>query len=63
MAARKGHFMKSNMVESQFNTLERPDNEAQVAVVDINTDIDDVVSNSIIALHALATGSHTKVTA
>ncbi|MGR6861449.1 gluconokinase [Aliivibrio salmonicida] len=63
MAARKGHFMKSNMVESQFNTLERPDNEAQVAVVDINTDIDDVVSNSIIALHTLATGSHTKVTA
>ena len=61
MAARKGHFMKSNMVESQFNTLERPDNEAQVAVVDINTDIDDVVSNSIIALHALATDSHTKV--
>lgn len=63
MAARKGHFMKSNMVESQFNTLERPDNEAQVAVVDINTDIDDVVSNSIIALHDLTTGSYIKVTA
>lgn len=63
MVARKGHFMKSNMVESQFNTLERPDNEDQVAVVDIDTDIDDVVSNSIVALHALTTRSHTKVTA
>ena len=63
MAARKGHFMKSNMVESQFNTLERPDNEAQVAVVDIDTDIDDVVSNSITALHALTTRSNIKVTA
>lgn len=63
MAARKGHFMKSNMVESQFNTLERPDNEEQVAVVDIDTDIDAVVSNSITALHALTTRSHTKVTA
>ena len=63
MAARKGHFMKSNMVESQFNTLERPDNENQVAVVDIDADIDDVVSNSIIALHDLATRNHIKVTA
>lgn len=63
MTARKGHFMKSNMVESQFNTLERPDNENQVAIVDIDADIDDVVSNSIIALHDLATHNRTKVTA
>lgn len=53
MTARKGHFMKSNMVESQFNTLERPDNEDQVAVVDIDTDIDTIVKHSILALNYL----------
>ncbi|MBB1315451.1 gluconokinase [Aliivibrio sp. SR45-2] len=53
MTARKGHFMKSNMVESQFNTLERPDNEDQVAVVDIDTDIDIIVKHSIVALNDL----------
>ncbi len=53
MTARKGHFMKSNMVESQFNTLERPDNEDQVAVVDIDTDIDTIVKHSIVALNDL----------
>ncbi len=63
MIARKGHFMKPNMVESQFDTLERPDNEDQVAVVDIDTDIDDVVNNSIAALHVLTTRNNIKVTA
>lgn len=53
MAARKDHFMKANMVESQFNALERPDNEDQVAVVDIDTCIDTIVQHSIAALNAL----------
>ncbi|KEY60826.1 gluconokinase [Serratia sp. DD3] len=57
MMARKGHFMKQNMVESQFNTLERPDNELQVAVVDIDTDIDNVVERALIALNQLDTAN------
>ncbi|AEH32788.1 gluconokinase [Vibrio anguillarum] len=53
MQARKGHFMKANMVESQFNTLERPDNEVKVAIVDIDTDIDEVVERALVALREL----------
>lgn len=57
MMARKGHFMKQNMVESQFNTLERPDNELKVAVVDIDTDIDNVVERALVALSQLDTAN------
>jgi gluconokinase len=40
-------------VESQFNTLERPDNEVKVAIVDIDTDIDEVVERALVALREL----------
>lgn len=53
MQDRKGHFMKANMVESQFNTLERPVNEPKVAIVDIDADIDEVVERAIAALYLL----------
>ncbi len=53
MQDRKGHFMKANMVESQFNTLERPVNEPKVAIVDIDADIDDVVERAVAALYLL----------
>ncbi|OEE69807.1 gluconate kinase [Enterovibrio norvegicus FF-33] len=46
MRTRKGHFMKENMVKSQFETLDRPDNEPQTIVVSINCDIQSVVEHA-----------------
>ncbi|MHA2812585.1 gluconokinase [Vibrio campbellii] len=46
MRARQGHFMKENMVNSQFETLERPEDEPRTIFVSIDATIDDVVSNA-----------------
>ncbi len=46
MRARQGHFMKENMVNSQFETLERPENEPRTIFVSIDATIEDVVSNA-----------------
>lgn len=46
MRMRKGHFMKENMVKSQFETLERPDNEPQTLIISIDGYISDVVERS-----------------
>ncbi|MCU8501018.1 gluconate kinase, partial [Vibrio vulnificus] len=39
-------FMKENMVNSQFETLERPDGEPRTLLVSIDTTIEDVVANA-----------------
>ncbi|PSW18003.1 gluconokinase [Photobacterium sanctipauli] len=52
MRMRKGHFMKEQMVESQFAALERPDDEDGTVVVSIDATIEQVVeeaANKIIA--------------
>ncbi|MGR5195574.1 gluconokinase [Vibrio rotiferianus] len=46
MRARQGHFMKENMVNSQFETLERPENEPRTIFVSIDATIEEVVSNA-----------------
>ncbi|HDM8237828.1 gluconokinase [Vibrio campbellii] len=46
MRARQGHFMKENMVNSQFETLERPEDEPRTIFVSIDATIEDVVSNA-----------------
>ncbi|MHA2685684.1 gluconokinase [Vibrio harveyi] len=46
MRARQGHFMKENMVNSQFETLERPEDESRTIFVSIDATIEDVVSNA-----------------
>ena len=46
MRQRQGHFMKENMVKSQFETLERPDAEQQTVVVSIDSDIEDIVKRA-----------------
>ncbi|HDM8168293.1 TPA: gluconokinase [Vibrio harveyi] len=46
MRARQGHFMKENMVNSQFETLERPEDEPRTIFVSIDAAIEDVVSNA-----------------
>ncbi|KEQ16991.1 gluconokinase [Endozoicomonas numazuensis] len=45
MKARKGHFMRETMLQSQFGTLEAPeDNESGVVRIDISGDIKQVVA-------------------
>lgn len=46
MRARQGHFMKENMVNSQFEALERPEDEPSTIFVSIDATIEDVVSNA-----------------
>ncbi|WP_253650313.1 gluconokinase [Vibrio sp. Y29_XK_CS5] len=46
MRARQGHFMKENMVNSQFEALERPENEPRTIFVSIDATIEDVLSNA-----------------
>ncbi|WP_274878384.1 gluconokinase [Vibrio harveyi] len=46
MRARQGHFMKENMVNSQFEALERPENEPRTIFVSIDATIEDVVSSA-----------------
>ena len=43
MRARQGHFMKENMVNSQFETLERPEDEPRTIFVSIDATIEEVV--------------------
>ncbi|QIA62132.1 AAA family ATPase [Vibrio astriarenae] len=46
MRMRRGHFMKENMVKSQFEALERPDGEPQTLVISIDGTIEDVVERA-----------------
>ncbi|YCO03600.1 gluconokinase [Vibrio sp. VNB-15] len=46
MRARQGHFMKENMVNSQFETLERPENEPRTIFVNIDATIEEVVASA-----------------
>lgn len=52
MQARKGHFMKTHMIDSQFAVLERPDaQETDVLPISITDDIDVVVEHAVHALY------------
>lgn len=51
MQQRVGHFMKTSMVDSQFNALEVPDvTEKDVITVDINCSINELVTKSYDAI-------------
>lgn len=50
MKARHGHFMRESMLQSQFDTLERPDGEAGVCQVNIDGTFEQVVDRAITAL-------------
>lgn len=50
-SGRRDHFMRSDMVESQFDTLEPPaDDEPDVVTVDATADVDTVVRASLAGL-------------
>ncbi|QLB12497.1 gluconate kinase (SKI family) [Bisgaardia hudsonensis] len=48
MELRKGHFMKADMLKSQFDTLEIPqENESDVIFVDISRSFEDVIYDCV----------------
>lgn len=53
MRARSGHFMKENMVNSQFATLEVPTNEPNTVSVNIDADIPTIVEQAFSECKAL----------
>lgn len=48
--ARKGHFMREAMLDSQLATLERPENEADVITVSIAGSVDEIINAAVITL-------------
>lgn len=51
LAGREGHFMRADMVESQFEALERPtDDEADVVTVDAGPSVGEVVDATLRAV-------------
>jgi len=53
IAAREGHFMKERMLDSQLAALERPDNEADLVIVDLEADPEAQVNQAIAGLKGL----------
>ena len=51
MHLRTGHFMPEKLLDSQFSTLEIPDNESNVVAVDITPPVDTVAKNASNALN------------
>ena len=52
MKCRSGHYMKEQMLLSQFEALEPPDDEPDVRIVDIRLSIEQVVAAARIAVEA-----------
>ncbi|MGF1750713.1 MULTISPECIES: gluconokinase [Vibrio] len=50
MRQRDGHFMKENMISSQFDILERPESEPQTLTINIDGSVCDIVERSVAAL-------------
>ena len=53
MKKRQGHYMKENMVKSQFDTLEMPGaDEKDVIAIDITPPLDVVIARAVSAVEA-----------
>ncbi|CEO41590.1 gluconokinase [Photobacterium kishitanii] len=50
MRARQGHFMRETMLDSQLETLERPDQEVGVFTISIDGSIDNIVDAAVAVL-------------
>ena len=50
MRARQGHFMRETMLDSQLETLERPEQEAGVFTISIDGSIDGIVDAAVTVL-------------
>ncbi|TCR00512.1 gluconokinase [Neorhizobium sp. JUb45] len=55
MGSREGHFMPTSLLESQLATLERPDAEDGVVVVNIDNTPEMIAALAILGLNRLAT--------
>jgi gluconokinase len=53
MKKRQDHFMRESMLQSQFEALERPDNETGVLYVKINEDLDQVIADAHQSLESM----------
>ena len=50
ISARQGHFMKADLLRSQFATMEEPTDEPRVIIADIDAPISQIVSGILRAL-------------
>lgn len=46
MSARTGHFMPDALLQSQFDTLEAPDSERNVVVIDVNQSAENIATEA-----------------
>ena len=53
IAARKGHFMPPALIDSQFATLEVPDNKEAASHIDVSADKDNVIDRILAAIDPL----------
>ena len=51
IAQREGHYMKTEMLTSQFQTLERPTDEPDVITIDISQSIERILEQSVKSLN------------
>ena len=58
MAARKSHFMPTTLLDSQFATLERPDESEPVITADITGKRETVVTKILASLQQIGVGPH-----
>lgn len=57
LMARKGHFFKPEMLKSQFDALEEPNEQEQdVRIVDIRQSLDDVIANTCLTINQVVAG-------
>ncbi|CAD2250417.1 gluconokinase [Xanthomonas arboricola] len=62
LSARAGHFMPASLLDSQLQTLELPLDEADVASVDVDATVAEVVQDAIAQLALIApAAAHTAV--
>ncbi len=54
MSFRSGHFMKENMVKSQFDILERPVSEESVITINIDATLNDIIEKTVLELESLS---------
>lgn len=57
MAARDGHFMPNSLIDSQFSTLEVPEDNEPASHIDINGSVDSVMSRILVAITPLISGN------
>ena len=53
IAARKGHFMSPALIDSQFATLEVPDDKEAASHIDVSADKDTVIDSILAAIDPL----------